>query len=115
MVPIKRSSIWWADLTADQTGQELNKCRPVLVVSNDIGNSASPVITVVPISSKPKTLPTHVEIGTTYNTSSETSTVLAECIRSIDKSRLGDFVGFITQEEMKEVNTAMSISLGLEE
>lgn len=47
---MKRGEIYFANL--DPTvGSEVSKQRPVLIVSNDANNRASPTITVVPITS----------------------------------------------------------------
>ncbi len=47
---MKRGDIYYANL--DPTvGSEINKRRPVLIVSNDINNRTSDIITVLPITS----------------------------------------------------------------
>lgn len=71
--------------------------RPVLVISNDKANQHSPVITIIPITSKmgKAKLPTHVlieECGL-----SSPSIALAEQITSINKERLGRKIGTIQQ------------------
>jgi mRNA interferase MazF len=45
---IKRGSIYFARLDPTE-GSEINKTRPVLVVSNDTNNQYSNTITVIPI------------------------------------------------------------------
>ena len=61
---IKRGDIYYADLSP-VVGSEQDGVRPVLVVSNNIGNHTSKTVIVVPITSKPKNkhhIPTHVHI-----------------------------------------------------
>ena len=47
---IKRGDIYWVDLP-DSKGRELKEIHPCLVISNDRQNAASPLITVMPITS----------------------------------------------------------------
>jgi len=42
------------------------------------------------------------------------STVLAEQITTVDKARLGDFIGVCTPDDMNLLNKALLVSLGLE-
>ena len=61
---IRRGDLYYAELDPI-VGSEQAGTRPVLVVSNDIGNQYSPVIVIVPITSRrigKKQLPTHVEV-----------------------------------------------------
>ena len=62
---IKRGDVYYADLSP-VVGSEQDGTRPVLIVSNDVGNKYSPTIVVVPITSRgmtKKRLPTHVLIS----------------------------------------------------
>lgn len=47
---IKRSHIYFANINP-AFGSEINKTRPVLVLSNDINNNNSNTITIVPLTS----------------------------------------------------------------
>lgn len=60
----RRGDIYIARLDKDAEGSLQSGNRPVLVVSNDMANKHSPVITVVPITSQmgKRKLPTHVRI-----------------------------------------------------
>ena len=60
-------------------------------------------------------MPTHIEIGSEENGLKADSVVLTEQIRTIDKSRLKEKIGHITDSEvMSQVNNAIGISFGLE-
>lgn len=112
---IRRGDIYYADLSPI-IGSEQGGRRPVLIVQNETGNHFSPTVIVASITSqaKKKQLPTHVtlplnqECGLTRN-----SKVLLEQVRTLDKSRLGKYVGRVSEEKMKDVNTALSVSFGL--
>lgn len=50
---MKRGDIYFADLDPSQ-GNETKHIRPVLIVSNDISNQLTPIITIIPITSNIK-------------------------------------------------------------
>jgi mRNA interferase MazF len=111
---IKRGDIFYADLNP-VVGSEQGGVRPVLIVQNDVGNRYSPTFVVVPLSSaKKQCLPTHIHICGT-KTLPRDSIVLAEQIRTIDKIRLREYVGTVDSELMKKIDTALKISIGVDE
>ena len=60
-------------------------------------------------------MPTHIEIGSQNNGLKTDSIVLAEQIRTIDKSRLKEKIGHIDDEHViSELNNALGVSFGLE-
>lgn len=95
-------------------GHEQGGVRPVLVIQNDVGNYHSPTIIVAPLTSRTHktSLPTHVCISDRAKLE-KNSIVLLEQIRTLDKSRLGDFLGKLNAMEMIAVNKAISISLDI--
>ena len=112
----KRGEIYFAQLNP-VVGSEQGGIRPVLVVQNDIGNQYSPTTIILAITSQinKAKLPTHVEIDAhTYGLERD-SVILAEQIRTIDKSRLKQRIAVLREETMEKVNQALKISLALEE
>ena len=112
---IRRGDLYYAELDPI-VGSEQAGTRPVLVVSNDIGNRYSPVIVAVPITSRrigKKRLPTHVEVRIPQLLKND-STALTEQIRTIDKLRLKEYIGSLPDYLMKDVNKALAISIGIE-
>ena len=110
---IKRGEMYYADLSP-VVGSEQGGVRPVLVVQNDIGNRYSPTIIAAAITSKQTKakLPTHIELnGGEYGLPLD-SVVLLEQIRTLDKRRLREKIGELTDEEMKRINDGLLISLG---
>lgn len=111
---IKRGDIYYADLSP-VIGSEQGGVRPVLVVQNDIGNRYSPTVIIVAITSQinKAKLPTHVEIkGSDYGLPKD-SVLLLEQIRTIDKRRLEEKIGHVTEDIMEKANEALLVSLGL--
>jgi len=116
MMLIKRGDIFFAQLNP-VVGSEQGGTRPVLIIQNDIGNQYSPTTIVAAITSQifKAKLPTHVEVSAVQSGLERDSVILAEQIRTIDKSRLKQKVAFLEEEIMEQVDQALAISLGLEE
>ena len=112
MKEIKRGDIYYCDLSPTK-GSEQNGQRPVLVIQNDKGNLHSPTVIVAAFTTKTKkNLPTHVEVKSVYKLK-DMSLLLLEQIRTVDKKRLSTFVGSVNQGELKQIEKAVNISLGL--
>lgn len=113
---VSRGEIYFAQLNPVQ-GSEQGGTRPVLIIQNDIGNAHSPTTIVLAITSQiSKTrLPTHVELRKEESGLARDSVVLAEQIRTIDKSRLRQKVAELDKQAMLRVAYAMAVSIGLYE
>jgi mRNA interferase MazF len=95
-------------------GSEINKSRPALIISNDINNEKAPTITVIPITSNiEKIYPFEVIIASIESGLSKKSKAKCNQIRTIDKRRLHNFIGEITTEELKNIEKALLIHLGI--
>lgn len=91
-------------------GSEQSTGRPAIIVSNDMGNKHSSMVEVVYLTSQEKKpLPTHVEVICQVP-----SIALCEQICSVSKERLSSFVRTCTDAEMKKIDEALMISLGIE-
>ena len=114
MAVIKRGAIVLVNLDP-VVGSEQGKTRPALVIQNNIGNEYSPTTIVAPITSKlfSQQFPTNVEIDKTNSPLREKSTILLNQIRTIDKSRIIKNYGKLTSQKMREVDEAITSSLGL--
>ncbi len=106
--------IYWAQLPHNVNSSVQSGLRPVLVVSNNTCNRFSPVITVVPLTSKQKSkhLPTHVTFcGEGLLRESQ---ILCEQILSIDKKLLDRRIGIIQNEEiLKQIICALMVQLNM--
>ena len=112
---IKRGDMFYADLSP-VVGSEQGGVRPVLIIQNDVGNKHSPTVIAAAITSQTgkNKLPTHIEIGSQNNGLKADSVVLTEQIRTIDKSRLKEKIGHISDENLiKKINSALELSIGL--
>ncbi len=107
--------MFYADLSP-VVGSEQGGVRPVLIIQNDMGNKHSPTVIAAAITSQTgkSKLPTHIEIGSKDNGLKSNSIVLAEQIRTIDKSRLKEKIGHIDdQEVIAKINNALGVSFGI--
>lgn len=112
MKNIRRGEIYYADFPF-ATGCEQSGYRPVLILQNDKGNIYSPTTIVAAITSSEtkKPLPTHIKIR--IGDSDKGSLVLLEQIRTIDKSRLKDYIGRIDKNTIGRIDNAIITSLGI--
>lgn len=112
---IKRGDIYYAELNP-VIGSEQGGTRPVLIISNDIGNKHSPTVIIAAITAKIKQkaqLPTHYYLCA-ENGLEMPSIVLLEQIRTIDKKRLSEYRGNIDTASIHGIDKAILISLGIE-
>ena len=100
-------------LLDNSTGSEQSGTRPAVILQNDVGNAHSPTLIVATLTSKTEKKamqPTHCLV---VPEGLEPSIVQAEQIFTIDKSRIQNFAGHLTPEEMSRVDDAVKISLAL--
>ena len=118
----RRYEIWFADLgdhygTSVQSGN-----RPVLVISNDVGNQYSQTLTVIPLTTKLKRMdmPTHIilteEDCCMFRPQTlQDSVLLAEQITTIAKSALCSRLCRVTSKEKKqEIVQAVAAQLDMQ-
>ena len=110
---IYRGEIYLANLRFT-VNSEQNGFRPVLIIQNDVGNAHSPTVIVAAITSRTDkpTLPTHVTVDTACGLH-RNSLILTEQLRTLDKRRLGNCIGMLTEPEMNDVDKALAVSVGL--
>lgn len=106
-----RGDVWYANL--DGIGSEQKGFRPVVIVSNEMNNEHAKTVTILPITSKlsKHNIPTHYIVNVDFLT--KTSIVVAEQIRTVDKSRLERKIGHFDDGHMKKINNIMRIQLGV--
>ena len=113
----KRGDIYLADCGRDSGSSQQHGIRPVIVVSNDKANTHSPAVTVVPMTTrtwKKRDLPTHVLIPCDKcHGLPRSSMALAEQVSTIDKDRLIEHWGRITDQQlMSDVTAALQVQIG---
>lgn len=106
---MKRGEMYYISIPMNNGGER--KCRPGIIVSNDKLNERDGLLEVVYLTTHPsEDLPTHVSI----RSCDKPSTAQCEAVYSITRSRVGNYCGTCTPEEMAAIDAALLISLGIE-
>jgi len=101
----RRGEVFW--------GPGKKKIRPLLVVSNNLGNCYSDDVVVIPGTTQKKDIVYPVEILVTEGFSKPTK-FQADSIFTIEKEELGEKITELSPDIMVDVNTALQIELNLE-
>jgi len=112
---ILRGEVYWVNLPLfDKSGKEnireLQGRHPGVVVSNDEQNKFSPLITILPLTSKvDKIYPFQV----LSELKGKNGVILVDQIRTLDRKRLGNKLGELDLETMEQIERALHITLAL--
>ena len=111
---MKRGEILYAELSPT-AGAEINKRRPVLIVSNDANNRAASTVTVLPITSNlTRVYPFEVALSRADSGLPKDSKAQAQQIRTIAKERItGAALGRLAANKLREVDAAIRLHLAL--
>ncbi len=86
---MKRGEIYFANLSP-AVGSEMDKRRPVLIISNDANNNAASTVTILPITSNvSRVYPFEVLLQPEDSGLVKPSKVQAQQVRTISKQRMG--------------------------
>ena len=109
-----RGMVYWADIPRYENNPNVQSgMRPCIIVSNDIGNQFSKVVTVVPCTTNTDRNPeqaTHMILKLGRD---EDSLVLCENIMTVNKDLLKGFMGMLGEDLIAELNQALLATLGL--
>jgi mRNA interferase MazF len=106
---MKRGEVWWVNFEPS-VGSEIRKVRPAVIVSNDSANAHLNRIQVIPLTSNTgKCYPSEAVV--TFN--SAENKAMADQIATVDKQRLQNFAGSISNKDLKLVERAIKVQLGL--
>jgi mRNA interferase MazF len=112
---MKRGDVYLAVLDPSQ-GSEQAGTRPVIIVSRDAINLHSPVVVIVPLTSrinKNRLLPSHIEIKMGEGGLTADSVALCEQVRAISTTRLSRALGHLSAITISQLNGALKIALDL--
>lgn len=107
---VKRGDIVYLKNSAymESIGHIQGGYRPMIVVSNDIGNKYSNLVICVPLTTNKSRLdfPTHVLIN-------GTSVALCEQLFTVNQHSIDRVVGHASGKEMRALNNCLMVSLGV--
>ena len=96
-------------------GAEAKKTRPAVIVSNDINNAHSPIVSISPVSSKvSRVYSFEVEVPARSGGLKSFSKVMVNQTRAVDKVRLLKKLGHLPQPIMEKVNSALKLHYDLD-
>jgi mRNA interferase MazF len=108
-----RGDIWTVDLDPVR-GHEQAGRRPALVISVNLFNQGpADLVVVLPITSKAKGIPLHVQVAPPEGGVKTTSYVKCEDIRSVSKQRLAKFCGRVSPDTLREIEDRLRVLLGM--
>lgn len=113
MTLLIKGQIWFARLTGE--GSVQNNIRPVIVFQNDMASKYSPVVTVIPMSSRVnKKMLTHVFIDKNVGMPVD-SIALCEQIQTIDRKQMMEFANVgLNGSYLNEIKKGVMIQLGIQ-
>ena len=114
-MPVFQWAVYEANLDL-VTGAEQKGSRPVLIVSNEEFNQSMPNITVLPLTSTDRRLyPSEVFLAAETAGQLRDSIIMAHQIRTISKQRLGKFIGYLNDVNLRlEICGAMKEHLNID-
>lgn len=112
----KRGGIY--DVNLPHGANSESSAWPCLVVSNNISNEYSPVLTIIPLSFTrlDKTYDFETLLPASGNGLGKDAKISSHILITIDKANLvGERLGFLSKAVMNQVDKALRFQLGLEE
>ena len=113
MASIKRGDVFLVNF--DPTvGAEVKKTRPAVIVSNNVNNEHSPLISIAPITSTvTRVYSFEVEIPARTGGLRTRSKVMPNQTRAVDKLRLVKKMGHLPQKVLEELDQALKLHYDL--
>jgi mRNA interferase MazF len=115
MMLIERGDIYLVELDPTR-GSEIQKTRPAIVITNDLANIHSRLVTVIPLSSSrlDRVSILELNIGKIKGLDKE-SKAMIEQIRCVDKIRLKNKLAKISLFQQTKLDEKLKLHLGLED
>lgn len=108
---IQRGQMYWADIPHDRCNPHAQHgLRPVVVISNDLGNANSPSLLVCPLTTQKDK---YYQIHPNVMCEGTLSYVQCEQIKVLDKELLGGYIGKVREVEQHYIDRGLATSTDL--
>lgn len=107
---MKRGEIWWVNFDPSQ-GVEIKKIRPAVIITVDPLNRARGTVVVIPLSTSAKE---RAPLVLAMPSAGEHSVAVCDQLCAADKSRLTKKIGVLAPRDLKALEAALKIVLGLQ-
>ena len=113
MVSINRGDVFLVDFNPT-VGAETCKVRPAVVVSNNINNTHSPIVSVAPVTSNiTRIYSFEVEVKANEGCLTAHSKIMANQTRAVDKNRLLKRIGCLSDNIIQAIDKALRLHFSL--
>ena len=106
-MPVKQGDVYW------YTFRQPDKRRPVLILTRNSAISFLTSVTVVPITTTIRSIPSEVLLSAADGMFTECA-VNADNVQTVLKSRMGALITSLSPRVMREVRMAVEFALGLD-
>ena len=103
----QRGEVWWVQLDpslGSQTGSEIGKTRPCLVITSNIANTHRRTVVVIPLSSSPRASP---PLLVPVSCAGRRSVAVLDQIRAVAKERLQKRLGTLSLKDLAAVEDGL--------
>ena len=107
---VQRGQVYWVKLEPIQ-GSEMAKTRPCVILSANEINRRRNTVVIVPLTSTPE--PVHFPLVIGVPSAGINSKARSEHIRSVDKSRLAQLIGEISEADLNAISHGIAKVLGI--
>lgn len=106
---MRRGEVWWVNFEPS-IGGEIKKSRPAVIISNDAANKYLNRVQVVPLTSKVKRVyPSEALVAL----NEQPNKAMADQLTTVSKQRLINQAGVLSYDDMRNLEHAVKVQLGL--